>query len=68
MVVKPEGKRPLGRYRRRRENGIKMNLQEAECGGLDWIDIARDRDRWRALLNAIIKLLVPLNVGDFSTS
>jgi hypothetical protein len=42
-----------------------MNLQEVECGGLYWIDMVQDRDRWRALLNAIMNLLVPLKMGDF---
>ena len=49
---KPEGKRPLGRPRRRWEDNIKMDLQELGCGGMDWIDVAQDRDRWRALVNA----------------
>jgi hypothetical protein len=68
LVVKPEGKRPLGSSRRRWENVIKMDLQEVGCGGLDWIDMAQDRDRWRALVNAVINLRVPFNVGKFSTS
>jgi hypothetical protein len=56
-VGRPEGKRPLGRPRRRWEN-IKMNLQEAG-GGMDWIDLAQDRDRWRALVNVVMNLRVP---------
>ena len=56
---KPEGKRPLWRPRRRWKDNIKMNLEEAECGGMDWIELAQDRDRWRALVNAIISLQVP---------
>jgi len=48
LVGKPERKRPLGRPRCSWEGNIKMNLQEVECGGMDWIELARDRDRWRA--------------------
>ena len=51
---KPEGKRPLGRPRRRWEDNIKMNVQEVGCGGRDWIELAQDRDRWRASVNALI--------------
>jgi hypothetical protein len=58
-VGKPEGNRPLGRPRRRRDHDIKMDLQEVECGGMGWIDLAQDRDRWQALVNAIINLQVP---------
>jgi hypothetical protein len=49
LVGKPEGKRPLGRYRPRWEDNIRMGLQEVGCGGMDWIGLAQDRDRWRAL-------------------
>jgi hypothetical protein len=48
VVGKPEGKRPLGRPRRRWEDNIKMGLKEVGCGGMDWIEMAQDRDRWRA--------------------
>jgi len=59
LVGKPEGNRPLGRPRRRWEDNIKMDLQEVRCGGTDWIKLAQHRDRWRALVNAIMKLRVP---------
>ena len=59
LVEKPEGKRPLGRPRRRWEDNIKMDLEEVGCGGMDWIDLAQDRDRWRALVNVVMNLRVP---------
>ena len=58
-MEKPGGKRPLGRPRRRWEDNIKMDLQEVGCGGKDWIELAQDRDRWLALVNAEMHLRVP---------
>jgi hypothetical protein len=58
-VGKPEGKRPLGRPKRRWEDNIQMDIQEVGCGGMDWIELAQDRDRWRALVNAVMNLRVP---------
>jgi len=59
FVGKPEVKRPLGRPRRRWENNIEMDLQELGCGGMDSIELAQDKDRWRALVNAVMNLWVP---------
>ena len=59
LVGKPEGKRPLGRPRRRWKDNIKMGLQEVGCEGVDWFDLAQDRDRWRGLVNAEMNLRVP---------
>ena len=59
LVGKPEGKRPLGRPRRRWEDNIKMDLQEVGCGRMDWIELAQDRDRWRALVSTVMNLWVP---------
>jgi hypothetical protein len=59
LVGKSEGKRPPGRHRRRSEDNIKMGLQEVGCGGTDWIELAQDRERWRALVNAVKNILFP---------
>jgi len=59
LVGKPEGKRPLGRPRRRWEDNIKMDIQEVGCESLDWIELPQDRDRWRALVYAVMNLRVP---------
>ena len=58
LFGKPEGKRPLGRLRHRWEDNIKMDLQEVKFAGMDWIDLAQERDRWRALVNAVMNLQV----------
>jgi hypothetical protein len=59
LVGKPEGRRPLGRPRRRWVDNIKMDLVEVGLGDVDWIDLAQDRDKWRGLVNAVMNLLVP---------
>jgi hypothetical protein len=59
LVGKPEGKRPLGRPRRRWKDTIKVDLREVGCGGMNWIELVQDRDRWRALVNVVMNLGVP---------
>ena len=59
LVEKPEGKSPLGRPRRRWDDNIKMDLQEVGCGDMDWIELAQDSDKWRAVVNAVLNLRVP---------
>jgi hypothetical protein len=58
LVGKPEGKKPLGRPRRRWEDGIRMDLRVIDLGGVDWIRLAQDRDRWRAVASAVMNLRV----------
>jgi hypothetical protein len=65
LVGQPEGKRPLGRPRRRWVNNIKMDLRETGWDGMDWIDLAQDMDQWRALMNTIMNLRVPQNARKF---
>jgi hypothetical protein len=59
LVGKPQGKKPLERPRRRWDDNINMDLQEVGCEGVDWIELAQDRDRWRDLVNAVMNLRVP---------
>jgi len=59
LVGKPEGKRPMGRPRRRRVHNIRADLQEEGCGCMDWIGLAQDRDRWRMFVSAVMNLRVP---------
>jgi hypothetical protein len=68
LVGKPEGKTPLGRPGHRWEDNIRMDLKEMGCDGMDWIGLAQDRDRWRALMNVVMNLRVPSNAGNFLTS
>jgi len=68
LVGKPEGKRPLGRPRRRWEDNIRMDLQEVGCGYMKWIGLAQDRDRWRTLVSAVMNIRVPFNAENFLTS
>ena len=58
-MEKSEGKRPFGRPRHRWEDNSKMDLQEVGCEGMDWISMAQDKDRWRALVNTVMNLQVP---------
>jgi hypothetical protein len=68
LVGMPEGKRPLGRPRRRWVNNIKINLREIGWDDMDWIDLAQNRDQWRSLVDTVMNLQVPLNAGKFLSS
>jgi hypothetical protein len=68
LVRKPEGKRPLGRPMCRWEDNIRMDLREIQWEFVDWIHMDQDRDQWRALVNTVMNLQVPLKVGNFLTS
>jgi transposase len=59
LLGKPEGKRPLGRPRRRWEDNIKMDLRDVGGSGMDWIDLALDRDKWKTVVNTVMNLRVP---------
>jgi len=65
LVGKPWGKRPLGRTRRRWDDNIEMDLQEVVCGDMDWIELAQDRDRWWAVVNAVMNRRVSIKCGEF---
>jgi hypothetical protein len=67
-VGNPEGKRQLGRPRRRREDNIKMGLREIGWGSMDWNDLAQDREQWRTFVKTVMNLRVPENVGKFLSS
>jgi hypothetical protein len=67
LVGKPEGKRLLGRPRRRWVDNIRMDLGEVGWSDMDWIDLAQDRNRWRALVNSVLNLRVPWNAGKLSS-
>ena len=69
LVGKPEEKRPLGRPKHRWKEYIKMDMQEMGCGkGMDWVELAQDRDRWWALVKAEMNVVVPYSTGNFLTS
>jgi hypothetical protein len=68
LVGKPEGKRPLGRPRRRWVDNIKMDLREVGWDGVDWIELAQNMDQWMALVNTVMNLRVPYNCWEFSDS
>jgi len=68
LVGKPERNKLLGRPRRRWKDNIKMDFREVGCGSVDWIELLQDRDRWRAIVNAVMKLRVPYNAWNSLTS
>jgi hypothetical protein len=65
LVGKPEGKRPLGRPRRRWMDNSKMDLRGIRCGVMDWFDLSQDRDKWRALVNAVMNFRMEKSIGKF---
>jgi len=66
-VAKPERKRPLGRLRRRWEGNIKIDIEEVGWRSMEWIELAQERGKWRALVNAVMNLRVPSSAGNFLT-
>jgi hypothetical protein len=68
LVGVPEGNRPPRRLRGRWEDNMKVDLREVARGGMDWVHLAQDRDHWRALVNTVINLHVPQNIGNFLSS
>jgi hypothetical protein len=68
LVGKPEGKRPLGRPKRRRDDNIEMDLKEIGLNDVNWIHVAQDRGQWRALVNTVMNLRVPQKTGNFLAS
>jgi hypothetical protein len=66
-VGKPEGRRPLGRPRRRRVDNIRMDLGEVGWGDVDWIGLAQDGNRWRVLVNSVLNIRVPYTAGTLSS-
>ena len=68
LVGKPDGKRPLGRPRRRWEDNIKIDLEEVGRGCGDWMELAQDRDKWRGLVSTVMNFRVPFYAGNFLTS
>jgi hypothetical protein len=68
LVGNPEGKRPIERPRRKWKGNINMDLEAVECGGMDWFDVLQDRNKWWALVNAVMNIRVPNNTGNFLTS
>jgi hypothetical protein len=68
LIGKPEGKKPLGRQRRRCVDNIKIDLREIGCCDLEWVDLVQDRDQWRTVVNTVMNLQVPQSVGKFLSS
>jgi len=68
LVGKPEGKRPFGRPKHRWEDNIKIDIQGVGCGGMNWIELVQEKDRWRELVNVVLSFRVPQNVENFLTS